>query len=314
MLPQLDLIKRISSFSSFTAAEIDYIVKRFHWRYKRYTIKKNSGGRRTILHPAKELKAIQYSIHESLLRQLPVHTIATAYVPHLKSPLRVTALRHSSYNYTVRLDFQDFFPSLRPVDLFRQLSKCYEISKEEEKLLTQSLFFHVKQTNQYLLPVGAPTSPTISNVSMYELDEMISALAEKTDSASAISRYADDIHFSSNIKGKCLEFCNALAVLLTATKAPSLSINHQKTLYLSKGTKRIVTGLYITPCGGVSIGREKKMMIKSLIYRHSKGLLCGDEISIVRGLLSFARDCEPLFLDRLAIKYGEHYYSLLGSK
>lgn len=312
MLPQLNLISRISKFSGFNADEIASIIFRYHRKYKRYAIPKSSGGVRIILHPAKELKAIQYAIYESVLRHHAVHEIATAYIPQLKSPLRATAQRHASFKYSIRIDFKDFFYSLRPNDLIRQLRRRYVVSDEEIQITSKLLSYNTKGINGYVLPIGAPTSPVISNIAMCELDEMMYALSKNVDSSSTITRYADDIHFSSNIKGKCLEFNTGLEQLLLATATPRLQINTQKTLFLSRGTRRVVTGLFITPDGLISLGRERKKLLKTYLYRHSKGQLSLEEVATAKGLLSFASDCEPAYLNKLALKYDGSYYSIRG--
>ncbi len=311
MLPNLNLITKISTFTGFSLEEISLIVEKYHRKYKRYTIPKINGGQRQILHPAKELKSLQYAIYESLLRQQPVHDLATAYIPQLKSPLRTTATKHSKFRYTIRIDFHDFFHSIQPNDLIRCLTQRYTVDRDEISILTKSLFFFVKRNNAYILPIGAPTSPAISNIIMYDLDDNISRLAKRIDPDSTITRYADDVHFSTNTKGKCLDLHNELNILLSSTPSPMLKINIDKTLYLSRGTRRIITGLVITPDGLVSLGRKRKAQIKSLIYRHSKGPLSKTDFAKAKGLLAFARDCEPSYLDKLAIKYGDPYYSIM---
>lgn len=313
MLPPLDISGKISKFTGFSEDEIIQLINMFHKKYKRYQINKKSGqGTREILHPAKELKAIQYAIHETTLRQPRIHGIATAYIRGSKSPLYRTALAHCDKKYTVRIDFNDFFPSIRPVDLVHRLKLSNSVSELDNIIIKKALYFYKKSLDQYILPIGAPTSPTISNIVMYDLDEEIAKLAKATDNDSSVTRYADDLHFSTNHKGKCRVFFEQTKKLLLMTQTPSLSINESKTLYLSRGTRRVVTGLFVTPDAQITIGQERKKEIKKLIYNHSKGTLTQEEIKYIKGLLSFVRDCEPSFLDKLAIKYDQTYYSIMA--
>src|SRR6266446_5286765 len=80
-------------------------------RYKTYTIPKRTGGTRTIHHPARELKLLQRWLLQNVLTALPVHTAATAYSK--ESSIRRNAEMHVANNYILRVDFHNFFPSLK---------------------------------------------------------------------------------------------------------------------------------------------------------------------------------------------------------
>ena len=84
--------------------------------------KKKGGGRRTIHHPSKQTKALQYALIEIFLNKLPIHSCAAAYRRNIKSPLLENATIHAKYSYSVRVDFSDFFHSISPLDLFNQIS------------------------------------------------------------------------------------------------------------------------------------------------------------------------------------------------
>src|SRR6266404_5971979 len=75
-------------------------------RYKEYKIPKRTGGERTIHHPSRELKLLQYWLLKNVLVSLPVHPSATAY--QKESSIRLNAARHVVNNYILRVDFQDF--------------------------------------------------------------------------------------------------------------------------------------------------------------------------------------------------------------
>src|SRR6266568_8997046 len=81
------------------------------YRYKEYTIPKRTVGRRTIHHPARELKLVQRWLLRNVLNKLPVHAAATAY--REGSNIRLNAETHVTNSYILRVDFQDFFPSLK---------------------------------------------------------------------------------------------------------------------------------------------------------------------------------------------------------
>jgi RNA-directed DNA polymerase len=83
-------------------------------RYKVYQIPKRSGGQRTICHPSRELKALQYVFLREILADLPVHEAATAY--RRGSSIKENASRHLSSRIILKLDFENFFPSIKVAD------------------------------------------------------------------------------------------------------------------------------------------------------------------------------------------------------
>ena len=80
--------------------------------YKKYEIKKKTGGKRTIYHPSKNTKSIQYALIETIFLKIPVHSSAAAYRRNLKSPILENAKLHSPFLYSIRIDIKDFFPSI----------------------------------------------------------------------------------------------------------------------------------------------------------------------------------------------------------
>jgi len=92
--------------------------------------------------------------------------------------------------------------------------------------------------------------------------------------------------------------------LLEETISPKLKINNDKTLYTSRGTRRTITGLFVTPDGEVSLGRKNKRYVKKLIFDYKNNRLGPEHKKYLKGYLSFVEDVEPEFLNRLIIKYG----------
>jgi len=269
--------------------------------YKRYAIRKRSGGWRVIHQPAAETKAIQHALMETLLPELPVHAAAAAYVRGRQSPLYKNAMKHSDYRYSVRVDFKDFFPSIVPDDLLIRIRDIEELSRADEEFLRDALFVHAKK-DAWSLAIGAPSSPMISNAVMFSIDRELSGWA--SGRGDVYTRYADDLVYSSNAKGSCAEFVVRLEMLLKESRSPRLTINRKKTVYSSPVTRRLVTGLIVTPNGKVSIGRRNKRYLRRLLDRVERRRLSGERRVYLRGYLSFVLDVEPGLVDRLATKFG----------
>jgi hypothetical protein len=298
-----NLLKRIRNYTGFTISRIQNLISKAPYSYKKFHIPKNSGGRRRIDQPTKETKAMQYALNDIYFENLPVHSIAYAY-KKIKSPIRKVASLHKDTSYTLKIDFEKFFPSIKFDDLKKTLSKSdkYDFSKTELKYIRNICFINSNQG--WNLSIGAPTSPILSNIIMYELDEKIYELALSVNNEAKISRYADDIAFSTDKKESSKEFLEEMEELLSDIDSPNLDLNDDKTNFLSRASRRIIAGLVITPDGKVSIGRSKKRKIKSLVNSFKYDLLDMPEIHQLRGYLSFIKDVEPNFYTRLVIKYG----------
>ena len=66
----------------------------------------------------------------------------------------------------------------------------------------------------------------------------------------------------------------------------------------------MVAGLVLTSDGKISIGRQKKRQIRSIIYQYTKGALSIEDISYLRGYLAFVNSVEPQFIENIRRKFG----------
>ena len=293
-----DLIKKVADYIGCDQKTVLMLSQKAGISYKIYTIPKKNGGQRRIFHPSRETKALQYALLSILLKDFKVHECAVAYRRGIKSPVLVNATKHAGFSYSIRIDFKDFFPSLKPNDLFTVLG-VDKFSADEKNFLERALFLYYK--GQFILTIGAPTSPIISNIIMFDMDEKIAALSKMIDEHSVYTRYADDIFFSTNRKGGCGKFIDGVGKLVAATNSPKLTINSKKTAYLSRGNRRQITGLTISPNGRISIGRSRKRMIKSLFLEYKCARLDEKSIASLRGHLAYIKDVEPSFINRLIL-------------
>src|SRR5580765_4915752 len=109
------IVEQMSSRLALPASYLLRLASSASHRYKEYEIPKKTRGMRTIHHPARELKLLQRWLVRNVLISLPIHPAATAYQPN--STIRRNAELHVANNYLLRVDFQDFFPSLRGIDV-----------------------------------------------------------------------------------------------------------------------------------------------------------------------------------------------------
>ncbi|HXI24803.1 MAG TPA: retron St85 family RNA-directed DNA polymerase [Pyrinomonadaceae bacterium] len=276
-------------------------------RYKQYTIPKRTGGTRTIHHPARELKLLQRWLLQNVLCDLPVHVAATAYSK--ETTIRRNAEIHVANNYILRVDFQDFFPSLKGSDVMAVMGVNRKKLANGEVTDGDLEFVRMIVCRFDCLTIGAPTSPQLSNAIMFEFDEAWSNRAR--DLEVAYTRYADDLYFSTNQPNVLREVLDGIRKDLSARQSPALRINDKKTSFSSRKRRRISAGLVLTSDRKISIGRQKKRMLKALVNQLRNKQLEPEQIAHLRGWIAYMRSIEPAFVLALARKYDLDFDSHL---
>lgn len=296
--------------TGLTERDILKIISNAPKRYKVYSIPKRTTGVRWIAHPAKELKALQRVILAAYLRDLPVHQAAMAY--RTGRSIRQNALAHVENGPILKMDFADFFPSIVSRDwhafcnsrgLFPDHLERYQV--------TQILFHKSKGSPQLRLAIGAPTSPQLSNILMYEFDAIVSRLVQEDHVT--YTRYADDLTFSAKRTGFLTGVESAVRAAIKEIRWPRLRVNADKTVLATKKYHRQVTGLVLTNDGRVSLGRERKRKISATVHHALHGRLDLQAAAKLAGYLAFAQSVEPEFLRTLERKYGKEILERLKS-
>jgi RNA-directed DNA polymerase len=279
-------------------------------RYKVYTIKKRNGrGVRTIAQPTPGVKELQRWAVANILSQYPVHDSATAYKKG--SSILENATPHKRNSYLLKLDFENFFNSITSEDLLAFLSdRQSNLDTVDREHLCRILFWRKKGTTELILSIGAPSSPTLSNILLYDLDCAIASHCS-TDQV-AYTRYADDLTFSCKEPGRLQRLEETISLLLADLRYPRLTLNTQKTVNASKKSRRRVTGLVITNDAEVSLGRDRKRILRAMVHRYVQGQLDIEGVMSLRGWLAYVNVVEPSFLERLRNTYGTEALTALG--
>ncbi|WP_313071193.1 retron St85 family RNA-directed DNA polymerase [Atlantibacter hermannii] len=297
----MNIIEIISKKTMLASSNVITFIHTAPYRYKKYYLPKNSGGSREIAQPSRELKIMQRLILELLLPYLPVHENAFAYVEG--KSIKRNALMHRNNEYFLKMDFSDFFNSIKPIDLRNVLLKNgYETIPLNLNLIDNLFFYKKTKKSGLSLSVGAPSSPLISNAVLYDFDVRVSELCKQENIT--YTRYADDLTFSCNEKGKLFVFQKEIAKVLRKIQSPKLKLNDKKTIYASRAVSRRVTGIVINNNGELSLGRHKKRMISSLVHRFTLGKLISDDIHKLKGYLAYAKHIESGFIVSMRDKYG----------
>ncbi len=302
----MEIVKELSDIFLVPKKEIFQWIKTSPYRYKEYRIKKRNGtDTRTIAQPTKNTKLLQHSVIKNQLSNLPVHDCVMAYKKGIG--IKDNAEIHKKNQYLLKMDFKDFFHSIKPDDLIEHVEKhkkklnIKKLSEEDIFVLRHLFFWREKNTTESKMSIGAPSSPFLSNTILYEFDTKLSELAKKENVT--YTRYADDLTLTANKRDILYSFPDKIKNLLATIEYPKITINKEKTVYSSKKHNRHITGLVITNDEKISLGREKKRKIKSLVYEFSQKKLNNEKINQLKGWLSFAKDVEPTFYETLENKY-----------
>ncbi|MCD1621694.1 retron St85 family RNA-directed DNA polymerase [Citromicrobium bathyomarinum] len=292
-----DLLKRETALPD---RDLQKIIATAPARYKTYKIpKRNSEKMRVISQPAKEVKLMQRVLMREFLSNFPIHKAATAYKSG--SSIRDNAAAHVGRGPILKFDFKDFFPSITEND-WRKYAEGRGIAELDIEISTK--IFFKKEFNRSLLrlSIGAPSSPILSNILMFGIDERISA--EIASDEVSYTRYADDITFSAPRTGYFNGLERHLRMILREIEYPALKINSEKTVYATSKFRRQVTGLVLTNDGQISVGRDRKRNLFAAVHHALNGRLNDEQIEEVLGLIAFVSSIEHDFKDRLEKKYG----------
>ncbi|HBK3326028.1 retron St85 family RNA-directed DNA polymerase [Vibrio tetraodonis] len=301
----MNILDKISELSGIPQDMCARFVVSAPVRYKRYEIpKRNGGGTRLIAQPSKSVKPLQRVCISELRGVLPIHGSALAY--EAGTGIKRNANKHRYNRYLLKMDFTNFFPSIKPDVLLSTFEQHNVALTEVDKFVLSSLLFWKPSRSESTLElsIGAPSSPFISNAVMYFFDVAVTEYCERK--GITYTRYADDLAFSTNTADILFELPKFLNELVQQPSMSFLRFNTDKTVFASKKVNRHITGVTITNDGRLSLGRKRKRKISSLIHRFSlQQLRCDEEVNELKGMLGFAKHIEPIFVRRMCQKYGE---------
>jgi retron-type reverse transcriptase len=217
--------------------------------YHNVFIPKSDGTKRKLSVPDLILKSVQRAIADNILAHYPVSKYATAY--KVGSSVQKNARPHVKKEKILKLDIEGFFDNII-------YSKVKDIVFYEEKysepiriLLTMLCYYRES------LPQGAPTSPAITNIIMYEFDERIGAYC--SERGIAYTRYCDDMTFSGAFDEK-----EVIAVVKAELQKLGLFLKNRKTAIINNTKRQTVTGIVVNE--KINLTKEYKKKIRQEMY------------------------------------------------
>lgn len=250
--------------------------------YKMFAIRKRSGGRRFIHVATKKLNIAQDFINSEILKLIEPHPACYSF--HKKGGIRKCAEQHCSAKWLFQFDLKDFFYNINEFDVYNifhkagykkilsfemaRLCTTTRIPKDAQNYISLTPFeghtsgtgMKYKYPNKSLgvLPQGAATSPMLSNLAAYSLDEDLIEYALINNMV--YTRYADDITFSATVLKKGLSIGKLKREILQLIHKNHFIENKNKIHMAGPGSRKIVLGLLVDG----SSPRLSHMMVKRI--------------------------------------------------
>ena len=290
-------LKSIERDLGFSYSTLYALSNNLDKHYHNVLLPKKDGTYRKLSVPDLTLKRVQRAIADKILAYYPVSRYACAYVPGSK--IQKNAGLHIGKEKILKLDIREFFDNIL-------YSKVKDIVFYKEKFsepirILLSMLCYCREG----LPQGAPSSPAITNIILYEFDEHV---GEYCDERNIIySRYCDDMTFSGNFDGKKI-----LTFVANELKKSGLFLNYKKTALRKKHMRQKVTGLIVNE--KLNLPKEYKKEIRQEMYYIQKFGLSGhmEHTSIIdrekyinslKGRIAFILQILPG--DKEFLKYNE---------
>lgn len=277
------------------------------------------GRKRLVEIPDDRLAAVQRRIFGHLARmELDLPSCVHGYV-HGRSHIS-NATAHAGRHHLQKFDIKDFFPSVTRTAVTAVLGEAGFTPAATDQL-GRLLTYRDR------LPLGACTSPLLSNLCLRPVDAALQALAAERELV--YTRYSDDLTFSANGP------FDVRAEVDAAVCAAGFRLNPDKTVTARYGQALYVTGLSTSDAAGPRLPRRFKRMLRQAMYLIEKyglfsyaewggperyGVAGEDDFNardypfraarIVEGCLRYARAVEPSFVDRLEREFHEAYLSV----
>lgn len=241
--------------------------------YRKFVIPKKNGKQREIHEPLPSLKEIQHWILHNILSKFEISKFSKAY--SAGSSVKHNARFHRNQNQLLKLDIKDFFPS---ISLYNVFGLFYSVgyTKQLSMMLAKLCCFDGR------LPQGAPTSPSISNIIMKNVDARLGAFAVKNKIR--YTRYADDMAFSGDFKAG-----DVISLTEKILKEYGFKLNKDKTRLMHNHQRQIITGITVNEI--MNVKREARQFLRKEAYFINKFGL--------QAHLDKIGNTEPYYLHRL---------------
>lgn len=215
----------------FLSIKENFLYGNFSNKFSKLILQKKSGGQRIINPPTKNLKRVQRTILDKILKKQEVLPCVYGLTAQRNIVENAKYHQKNAAGFILLLDIKDFFPSVKQHEVYRFYKKN-GFSKENAKILTKVSTFNG------CLPQGAPSSCHLASFCFETLDKEIYNYCRLR--GLIYSRYIDDITISGkNITKKDV---NNIEKLITKK---GYELNDKKQFLLPHDDK-IINNLFVS--------------------------------------------------------------------
>ncbi len=247
-----------------------------HYRWRWWP--KPQGGVRLIEMPRPRLKALQSRVLGGLLARVPPHEAACGF--RAGRGVLDHARMHAGQSVVLGFDLRDFFASVRASRvhaLFATLGYGREVARALTALVTSRVPQPVLQRlrddglidqpqamrwRDAHLPQGAPTSPALANLCLFNLDLRLDGLAKAM--GARYSRYADDIALSGD-RLLATRRDRIETLVGAAAREEGFRLNHRKTRCATRAGAQRLCGVVVNE--HPNLPRSEFDRLKALLHR-----------------------------------------------
>ncbi|XDD41682.1 reverse transcriptase domain-containing protein [Leptospira sp. WS60.C2] len=327
-LPPILSLKDIGYLTNTSNDFIKKIVQRNIDCYKKFTIRKKSGGLRWIYIPNSQLNSVQYWIKKNILSTRQPHFASQAYTKG--NSVKKNASIHCNAEWMVKIDIKNFFESISELKVYKVflnlgyskfvsfcLARICTVQIKSKERLNSKRWKYQRTRNELILgslPQGTVTSPLLSNLCAFDLDTRCSIIASQYNFI--YSRYSDDLIFTSVVKDKK----NALYLMREVFESLislGYTPNYKKTSLVHSGNRKIVTGLVVNS-DHPTLPKNFKIYIKNSLYyckiygplEHCKRIGFKSVLSFrqhLKGKILFAKSIDP----KLGASFESDYLKII---
>ena len=242
--------------------ELAKILESRESHYDQYKIRKKNGGFRPIQSPKPNLFKIQFWLKRFILDKISFPEYLTSY--QKRTSVIDNARFHVGKELVIKFDLSHFFEDItqnRVLGLFRRLGYNTAVAVDMAKACCVPI--SPQDLTRYnvlefaCLPQGSPSSPALSNLAGFKLDMRLAAYAESKNFA--YSRYADDLTFSGDLRDKIKK-----SVVEAIVNEEGFALNPDKTHYIQRSNKQVVTGIVVNE--GLSLSKKYRKSIHTHLY------------------------------------------------
>jgi len=270
------VIFSLGHLAKITGTDYDFLHDTVNRRrdavnYRMFAITKRSGGRRFIHAVGGKLLAVQQFINTAILQRIQPHSASFAF--HPSGGIARCAAQHCGARWLFQFDLADFFFSIaesRVYQVFQKMGYRKLLAFELARLCTTThlpkavkrkqetgnplrylswvtfdgeTLPYVPQRIKGVLPQGAPTSPMLSNLAAWGLDEALQVFAQQH--GFVYTRYADDLTFSSSRLPTGKSAGTVRQEVINIIRKSGFVENRGKIRLAGPGARKVVLGLLV---------------------------------------------------------------------